>query len=88
MQALLERVLLGFSIIILFMTLWTKEIILSFMRKKNTDLNIMTLYASMSAFLGMFGIAEVNSALHHENAILALLIIGFHLMQNKSFKKI
>lgn len=87
LQALLERGLLGLSSIILFMTLWAKEIILSFKKKRNNDLNNMTLYASMSAFFGIFGIGVVNSTLHHENAILALLIIGLHVMQNKSFKK-
>ena len=88
LQALLERGLLGFLSIILFMILWFKEIVLSVKKRKNTDLNSMILYASISAWLGIFGIGLVNSTLHHENAILALLIIGLHIMQNKSFKKI
>jgi O-antigen ligase len=86
LQALLERGFLGFSSIILFAILWVKEIILSYKRKKSTDLNNMTLYASISTFLGIFGIGLVNSTLHHENAILALLIIGLHIMQNKNLK--
>ena len=87
LQALLERGLLGLSSIILFMILWTKEIILSFKRETKTDLNNMVLYASISAFVGIFGIGLVNSTLHHENAILALFILGFHVMQNKNLKK-
>ena len=86
LQALLERGLLGFSSIILLAILWAKEIILSYKRKKSTDLNNMTLYASISTFLGIFGIGLVNSTLHHENAILALFILGLHIMQNKNLK--
>ena len=86
LQALLERGLLGLSSIILLAILWAKEIILSYKRKKGTDLNNMTLYASISTFLGIFGIGLVNSTLHHENAILALFILGLHIMQNKNLK--
>jgi O-antigen ligase len=83
LQALLERGLLGLSSIIIFMILWAKEIILGFKQKKNTGLNRMTLYASISAWLAIFGIGLVNSTLHHENAILALLILAFHIMQKR-----
>jgi O-antigen ligase len=85
LQALLERGLLGLSSIIIFMILWAKEIILGLKRKKNADLNSMILYASISAWLTIFGIGLVNSTLHHENAILALLIFAFHIMK-KSLK--
>jgi O-antigen ligase len=83
LQALLERGLLGLSSIIIFMILWAKEIILGLKRKKNADLNSMILYASISAWLAIFGIGLVNSTLHHENAILALLILAFHIMQKR-----
>jgi O-antigen ligase len=77
LQATLERGLLGFASLIIFMVYWLKVLISQIQRIKKNKLRSMIWAGSMSAWLSTFLIGFFNSTFHHEHAILSCLFLGF-----------
>jgi len=79
LQTLLEKGILGALILFIFMFGWLEQLRSSFYINK-TDNQARYLWAgSFSAWIVTFGIGSVNSTLHHENGILACVLLGLHL---------
>jgi O-antigen ligase len=81
LQALLERGMIGFLSVVVFMIFWLKELIGSFKLMRASNQATYLWSASLSAWISTFIIGLVNSTLHHEHGILACLFLGLFLAE-------
>ena len=79
LQTLLEKGILGVFALFVFMFGWLEQLRKSFYESKNDNQASYLWAGSFSAWIVIFGIGFVNSTLHHENAILACVLLGLHL---------
>jgi O-antigen ligase len=76
---LVERGFLGLGVILFFMSSWLMLLIRNLQQIKSSKRAAYLWGASMSAWIGTFGVGLVNSTFHHETAIVAFLFLGLHL---------
>lgn len=86
LTSLVERGVVGFIILIVFMGSWLLTLIKSYSRLKNSTQGSYIWGSSLSAWIVTCGVGFVNSTFHHEHAILALLFLGLHLGYLKHHK--
>jgi O-antigen ligase len=79
LTSLVERGVVGFIVLIVFMVSWLVTLIKSYHRLKKLTQGSYIWGASLSAWIVTCGVGFVNSTFHHEHAILALLFLGLHL---------
>lgn len=79
LTSLVERGVVGFIILIVFMGAWLRTLIKSYRKLKSSTQGSYLWGASLSAWIVTCGVGFVNSTFHHEHAILALLFLGLHL---------
>jgi O-antigen ligase len=79
LTSLVERGVVGFIVLIVFMGSWLRTLIKSYHKLKNSTQGSYIWGASLSAWIVTCGVGFVNSTFHHEHAILALLFLGLHL---------
>lgn len=85
LSALVERGVVGFIILIIFMGTWLETLIRSYRKLKTSTQGSYIWGASLSAWIVTCGVGFVNSTFHHEHGILALLLLGLHLGYLKYF---
>ena len=86
LTSLVERGVLGFIVLIVFMGSWLVTLIRSYRKLKTSAQGSYIWGASLSAWIVTCGVGFVNSTFHHEHAILALLFLGLHLGYLKHYK--
>ena len=86
LTSLVERGVVGFIILIVFMGAWLRTLINSYRKLKSSTQGSYIWGASLSAWIVTCGVGFVNSTFHHEHAILALLFLGLHLGYLKHHK--
>jgi O-antigen ligase len=86
LTSLVERGVVGFIVLIVFIGCWLGTLIKSYHKLKNSAQGSYIWGASLSAWIVTCGVGFVNSTFHHEHAILALLFLGLHLGCLKYFK--
>jgi O-antigen ligase len=87
LTSLVERGILGFLILILFMTSWLFFLIKKF-KISIADHRGACLWAgSFSAWLVTFGIGFFNTTFHHEHGILSCILLGLHISYMSFNKK-
>ena len=86
LTSLVERGVVGFIVLIVFMGAWLETLIKSFQKLKTSTQGSYLWGASLSAWIVTCGVGFVNSTFHHEHAILALLFLGLHLGYLKHHK--
>ena len=79
LTSLVERGVVGFIVLIVFMGVWFRTLIKSYHKLKSSTQGSYVWGASLSALIVTCGVGFVNSTFHHEHAILALLFLGLHL---------
>jgi O-antigen ligase len=79
LTSLVERGVVGFIVLIVFMGSWLVSLIKSYRKLKTSTQGSYIWGASLSAWIVICGVGFVNSTFHHEHAILALLFLGLHL---------
>ena len=79
LTSLVERGILGFIVLIVFMVSWLVTLIRSYRKLKTSAQGSYIWGASLSAWIVTCGVGFVNSTFHHEHAILALMFLGLHL---------
>jgi O-antigen ligase len=79
LTSLVERGVVGFIVLIVFMASWLVTLIRSYRKLKTSTQGSYMWGASLSAWIVTCGVGFVNSTFHHEHAILALLFLGLHL---------
>ena len=79
LTSLVERGVVGFIVLIVFMGGWLRTLIKSYRKLKSSTQGSYLWGASLSAWIVTCGVGFVNSTFHHEHAILALLFLGLHL---------
>ena len=79
LTSLVERGVVGFIILIVFIGAWLRTLIKSYRKLKSSTQGSYLWGASLSAWIVTCGVSFVNSTFHHEHAILALLFLGLHL---------
>jgi O-antigen ligase len=79
LTSLVERGVVGFIVLIVFMASWLVTLIKSYHKLKSSTQGSYMWGSSMSAWIVTCGVGFVNSTFHHEHAILALLFLGLHL---------
>jgi O-antigen ligase len=79
LSSVVERGVVGFIILIIFMGVWLETLIKSYQKLKSSTQGSYVWGASLSAWIVTCGVGFVNSTFHHEHAILALLFLGLHL---------
>jgi O-antigen ligase len=79
LTSLVERGVVGFIMLIVFMGAWLRTLIKSYRKLKSSPQGSYLWGASLSAWIVTCGVGFVNSTFHHEHAILALLFLGLHL---------
>ena len=79
LTSLVERGVVGFIILIVFIGAWLRTLIKSYRKLKSSTQGSYLWGASLSAWIVTCGVGFVNSTFHHEHAILALLFLGLHL---------
>lgn len=87
LMALVERGILGLISLLLIQFSWLILIIKSYSNLKSSNQGANLWWASLGAWSFTFINGLVNSTFHHENAILALLILGLHISFFKSKQK-
>ena len=86
LTSLVERGVVGFIVLIVFMASWLVTLIRSYRKLKTSTQGSYMWGASLSAWIVTCGVGFVNSTFHHEHAILALLFLGLHLGYLKYYK--
>ena len=86
LTSLVERGVVGFIVLIVFMGCWLVTLIKSYRNLKTSAQKSYIWGASLSAWIVTCGVGFVNSTFHHEHAILALLFLGLHLGYLKYYK--
>ena len=86
LASLVERGIVGFIVLIVFMGSWLVTLIRSYCKLKTSTQGSYIWGASLSAWIVTCGVGFVNSTFHHEHAILALLFLGLHLGYLKYYK--
>jgi O-antigen ligase len=86
LSSLVERGVLGFIVLLIFMGAWLGTLIKSYQKLKTTTQGSYLWGASLSAWIVTCGVGFVSSTFHHEHAILALLFLGLHLGYLKYYK--
>jgi O-antigen ligase len=86
LTSLVERGVVGFIVLIVFMGSWLITLIKSYRKLKSSIQGSYIWGASLSAWIVTCGVGFVNSTFHHEHAILALLFLGLHLGYLKYYK--
>jgi O-antigen ligase len=86
LTSLVERGVVGFIVLIVFMGCWLVTLIKSYRKLKTSAQGSYIWGASLSAWIVTCGVGFVNSTFHHEHAILALLFLGLHLGYLKYYK--
>lgn len=84
LMALVERGILGFIALIAFMLIWVQTLFRNSPTPKTSPQNNLSWGASLSAWIVTFGVGLVNSTFHHEEALLALLLLSIYLVQQKN----
>jgi O-antigen ligase len=79
LTSLVERGVVGFIVLMVFMGCWLVTLIKSYQKLKISTQGSYIWGASLSAWIVTCGVGFVNSTFHHEHAILALLFLGLHL---------
>jgi O-antigen ligase len=79
LTSLVERGVVGFIVLLVFMGVWLRTLIKSYHKLKSSSQGSYIWGASLSAWIVTCGVGFVNSTFHHEHAILALLFLGLHL---------
>jgi O-antigen ligase len=79
LTSIVERGVVGFTVLIVFMVSWLVTLIKSYHKLKSSTQGSYIWGASLSAWIVTCGVGFVNSTFHHEHAILALLFLGLHL---------
>jgi O-antigen ligase len=86
LTSIVERGIVGFIVLIIFMGAWLITLIKSYDKLKSSTQGSYIWGASLSAWIVTCGVGFVNSTFHHEHAILALLFLGLHLGYLKYLK--
>jgi O-antigen ligase len=86
LTALVERGIVGFMILAIFIGSWLGILIKSYDKLKSSSQGSYIWGASLSAWIVTCGVGLVNSTFHHEHAILALLFLSLHLGFIKYYK--
>jgi O-antigen ligase len=86
LTSLVERGVVGFVVLIVFIGCWLVTLIKSYHKLKTSIQGSYLWGASLSAWIVTCGVGFVNSTFHHEHAILALLFLGLHLGYLKYYK--
>ncbi len=86
LTSLVERGVVGFIVLIVFMGSWLVTLIKSYRKLKSSTQGSYIWGASLSAWIVSCGVGFVNSTFHHEHAILALLFLSLHLGYLKYYK--
>ena len=81
-STLVEKGLVGFSMLIFLMLMWLRELIRNYPKIKNNSYFLFWGGAA-SAWAGIFGVGLVNSTFNHEHGILACMLLGLYLSSNK-----
>jgi len=76
---LVDRGILGFITFLSFMFIWLITLVKSYKKLNQDSKAMLFIMGSFSAWVTIFGIGFVNTTFHHENALLALFFLGFHL---------
>jgi O-antigen ligase len=79
LTSLVERGIVGFLVLMIFMGTWLVTLFRSYKKLKTSAQGSYIWGASLSAWIVTCGVGFVNSTLHHEHAILAFLFLGLHL---------
>ena len=79
LSSLVERGVVGFIVLLIFMGAWLATLIRSYQKLKTSSQASYIWGASLSSWIVTCGVGFVNSTFHHEHAILALLFLGLHL---------
>jgi O-antigen ligase len=79
LTSLVERGVIGFVVLMIFMGTWLATLFRSYQKLKTSTQGSYIWGASLSAWIVTCGVGFVNSTFHHEHAILALLFLGLHL---------
>ncbi len=82
-SALVERGIVGFSILIMLMSAWLILLKHDYKYMIKSKLNVYVWFGSLAGWLSIFFIGLVASSFHHENAILGLLLLGLHINNSK-----
>jgi O-antigen ligase len=86
LSSLVDRGIVGFIVLIVFMGSWLASLIGSYQKLKTSTQGSFIWGSSLSAWIVTCGVGFVNSTFHHEHAILALLFLGLHLSHLKYLK--
>jgi hypothetical protein len=86
LTSLVERGIVGFIILMVFMGSWLGTLVKSYHKLKSSTQGSYIWGASLSAWVVTCGVGFVNSTFHHEHAILAFLFLGLHLGYLKHLK--
>jgi O-antigen ligase len=86
LTSLVERGIVGFIVLMIFMGSWLVTLIKSYHKLKISTQGSYIWGASLSAWIVTCGVGFVNSTFHHEHAILALLFLSLHLGFIKYYK--
>lgn len=86
LQGLLERGLLGLLSILILMVAWGVAVATYFRSSRKTILMDSLWSAAFAAWMSTFIIGLVNSTLHHEHGILAMLLLGLFLTYKNKFE--
>jgi O-antigen ligase len=86
LTSLVERGIVGFVVLMVFMGSWLVTLVRSYHKLKISTQGSYIWGASLSAWIVTCGVGFVNSTFHHEHAILALLFLGLHLGYLKYLK--
>lgn len=78
-NTLAERGIFGFSILILVLLAWAATLARHLPRRDHSNLYWALWGGSFSAWFVTVGIGAFNTTLHHEHAILSMLLLGFWL---------
>jgi len=78
-STLVEKGIVGFSMLIIFMAMWLRELIKNYKFTLKNKLFFTFWGGAASAWVAIFGVGLVNSTFNHEKGILACLFLGLYL---------
>lgn len=87
LNTLVEKGYVGLAALLLLMFTWLWTLIKRYAYLKTDAAEACFWAASFSAWLVTFGVGAVNTTLHHEHGILAILMLGLHLAYVNKLKQ-
>lgn len=86
LTTLVERGIIGLSILILIILAWGTQLLSSYQNFRNND-QLLIWGASLSALIVASGIGIVNTTIHHEHGLLTALCLGIFLAAKRTNQK-